>query len=101
MCVCVCVCVCATKLRRLSDDESSLVTTVGPCGMYCRLSSAVLVQAMFDASELITQREVVSQRVNELLQDRAESFHLLLDDISLVRMYNAPSFAHYSHISSV
>lgn len=47
----------------------------------------VLVQAMFDASELITQREVVSQRVNELLQERAESFHLLLDDISIVRTY--------------
>lgn len=41
---------------------------------------------MFDASELITQREVVSQRVNELLQERAESFHLLLDDISIVSM---------------
>ena len=43
---------------------------------------------MFDASELITQREVVSQRVNELLQERAESFHLLLDDISIVRIAN-------------
>ena len=41
-------------------------------------------QAMFDASELITQREVVSQRINEMLQERAESFHLLLDDISIV-----------------
>ena len=44
-------------------------------------------QAMFDASELITQREVVSQRVNEMLQERAESFHLILDDISLVSYY--------------
>ena len=43
---------------------------------------------MFDASELITQREVVSQRVNELLQERAESFHLLLDDISIVRLHS-------------
>ena len=50
------------------------------CNSYC-----FLVQAMFDASELITQREVVSQRVNELLQERAESFHILLDDISIVR----------------
>ena len=41
-------------------------------------------QAEFDASELITQREVVSQRVNELLTDRAKSFGLLLDDISIV-----------------
>ena len=47
---------------------------------------------MFNASELITQREVVSQRVNELLQERAESFHILLDDISIVRIsQNVPS----------
>ena len=52
------------------------------CNSYC-----FLVQAMFDASELITQREVVSQRVNELLQERAESFHILLDDISIVRSH--------------
>jgi len=42
------------------------------------------LQAEFDASELITQREVVSQRVNELLTDRAKTFGLLLDDISIV-----------------
>ena len=34
-----------------------------------------------DASELITQREVVSQRVSELLTDRGETFGLILDDI--------------------
>jgi prohibitin 1 len=44
------------------------------------------VVAMFDASELITQREVVSQRINEMLQDRAESFHILLDDISITHL---------------
>ena len=41
-------------------------------------------QAQFDASELITQREVVSQKVNELLTERAKTFGLLLDDISIV-----------------
>ena len=43
-----------------------------------------LVQAQFDASELITQREVVSQKVNELLTERAKTFGLVLDDISIV-----------------
>lgn len=41
-------------------------------------------QAQFDASELITQREMVSQRVNEELTERAAQFGLILDDISLV-----------------
>lgn len=41
-------------------------------------------QAQFDASELITQREVVSQKVNELLTERGKTFGLLLDDISIV-----------------
>ena len=41
-------------------------------------------QAEFDASELITQREVVSQRVSELLMERGETFGLILDDISIV-----------------
>lgn len=42
------------------------------------------VVAQFDASELITQRELVSQRVNEYLTERAASFGILLDDIALV-----------------
>ena len=45
----------------------------------------LFTQAQFDASELITQREVVSQKVNELLTERAKTFSLLLDDISIVR----------------
>lgn len=48
------------------------------------------MQAEFDASELITQREVVSQRVSELLTDRGETFGLILDDISIV---SPPLFA--------
>ncbi len=51
----------------------------------------VLSQAEFDASELITQRELVSQRVNELLTERGEQFGLLLDDISIVSGVTHPS----------
>lgn len=34
---------------------------------------------------MITQREVVSQKVSEELTERASQFGLILDDISLVR----------------
>jgi prohibitin 1 len=42
------------------------------------------VVAQFDASELITQREVVSQRVSEMLTERAHQFGIVLDDMSIV-----------------
>ncbi|KAL8580122.1 Prohibitin-1, subunit of the prohibitin complex (Phb1p-Phb2p) [Nucella lapillus] len=44
------------------------------------------IVAQFDASELITQRELVSQKVSEELTDRASQFGLLLDDISLTHL---------------
>ncbi|XP_071488582.1 prohibitin 1-like [Diadema antillarum] len=44
------------------------------------------VTAQFDAGELITQRELVSQRVNEELADRAGQFGLICDDISLTHL---------------
>lgn len=44
------------------------------------------VVAQFDASELITQREMVSQKVSEELTDRALQFGLVLDDISLTHL---------------
>ncbi|XP_038072879.1 prohibitin-like [Patiria miniata] len=44
------------------------------------------IVAQFDASELITQREVVSQRVNAELTERGSQFGLILDDISLTHL---------------
>ncbi|KAK3743447.1 hypothetical protein QZH41_010913, partial [Actinostola sp. cb2023] len=44
------------------------------------------VVAQFDAGELITQRELVSQKVQEDLSERAASFGLILDDISLTHL---------------
>jgi len=44
------------------------------------------VIAKYDASELITQRTRVSQSINELLEERAGKFNLLLDDISIVHL---------------
>jgi len=48
--------------------------------------SCFCFQAQFDASELITQREVVSQKVQESLVERAQTFGLVLDDISLTHL---------------
>eukprot|EP00042_Codosiga_hollandica_P051590 m.636533 g.636533 ORF g.636533 m.636533 type:complete len:278 (-) comp58311_c0_seq2:6075-6908(-) len=44
------------------------------------------IVAQFDASELITQREVVSARVRETLNARAVNFHISLDDISITQV---------------
>lgn len=45
----------------------------------------MLPQARFDAGELITQRELVSRQVSEDLTERASTFGLILDDVSLVK----------------
>lgn len=42
--------------------------------------------AQFNAEELITNRDLVSQRVNEELTERASQFGLILDDISLTHL---------------
>jgi len=44
------------------------------------------VVAEFDAGELITQREMVSQRVHSELMTRAQQFGLILDDISITHL---------------
>lgn len=44
------------------------------------------VVAQFDAGELITQREMVSQRVSEDLTERAKQFGFILDDISITHL---------------
>lgn len=44
------------------------------------------VVAEFDASELLTQRDMVSQRIGEMLTIRADYFGILLDDISITHL---------------
>jgi prohibitin 1 len=44
-------------------------------------------QARFDAGELITQRELVSRQVSDDLTERANTFGLILDDVSLVSCF--------------
>lgn len=44
------------------------------------------VIAKFNADELITQRTRVSTKINEMLEDRAENFNIILDDISITHL---------------
>jgi len=44
------------------------------------------VVAQYDASELITQRELVSSKVRESLTTRAAEFHITLDDVSITHV---------------
>uniref|UniRef100_A0A8C4N979 Prohibitin n=1 Tax=Eptatretus burgeri TaxID=7764 RepID=A0A8C4N979_EPTBU len=44
------------------------------------------VVARFDAEELITQREIVSQQVSSDLMERAATFGMILDDVSLTHL---------------
>jgi len=51
------------------------------------------VVAEFDAGELITLRETLSQRVQNELTSRAEQFGLILDDISITHLTFAREFS--------
>lgn len=57
------------------------------CFLFILMGSSALPrsQARFDAGELITQRELVSRQVSDDLTERAATFGLILDDVSLVR----------------
>lgn len=59
------------------------------------------IVAQFDASELITNREVVSQRVSEELTERAATFGLVLDDISLTHLTFGKEFTEAVELKQV
>ncbi|XP_076285213.1 prohibitin 1 [Lasioglossum baleicum] len=59
------------------------------------------VVAQFDAGELITQRELVSQKVSEELTDRASQFGLILDDISLTHLTFGKEFTQAVELKQV
>eukprot|EP00271_Cylindrocystis_brebissonii_P009352 TRINITY_DN24141_c0_g1_i1.p1 TRINITY_DN24141_c0_g1~~TRINITY_DN24141_c0_g1_i1.p1 ORF type:complete len:303 (+),score=62.65 TRINITY_DN24141_c0_g1_i1:208-1116(+) len=44
------------------------------------------VVAQYNASQLITQREVVSREIRRILQERAASFNIALDDVSITNL---------------
>ncbi|KAL8450770.1 hypothetical protein Emag_003058 [Eimeria magna] len=50
------------------------------------------VVAQFNASQLITQRELVSRSVRDQLVQRAKDFNILLDDVSLTHLSFSPEY---------
>jgi len=50
------------------------------------------VVAQFNASQLITQREMVARMVRESLSRRAARFNILLEDVSLTHLAFSPEF---------
>jgi len=59
------------------------------------------VVARFDAAELITQREIVSQTVSEELSDRAKQFGIILDDISITHLTFGKEFTEAVELKQV
>ncbi|KAK4051684.1 Prohibitin-2, subunit of the prohibitin complex (Phb1p-Phb2p) [Microbotryomycetes sp. JL221] len=51
------------------------------------------VVAQFNASQLVTQREMVSRLVRDNLQRRAARFNLVLDDVSITHVTFSPAFS--------
>lgn len=48
--------------------------------------------AQHDAEELITQREVVSEKIATTMEKRAKDFHITLDDVSLTQLRFGAAF---------
>jgi len=77
--------------RPVPDKLPNIYTTLGvdyEDRVLPSITNEVLkaVVAEFDAGELITQREMVSNRVNQSLTQRAGQFGLILDDISITHL---------------
>jgi len=52
------------------------------------------VVAGFNASQLITQREQVSRKIRNDLNERAAQFNLVLEDVSITHVAFSPEFTH-------
>ncbi|OII78195.1 prohibitin 2 [Cryptosporidium andersoni] len=50
------------------------------------------VVAQYNASQLLTQREIVTRRIRDLLIKRAQEFNLILDDVSLTHLNFSPEY---------
>ncbi|NXA78206.1 PHB protein, partial [Thryothorus ludovicianus] len=70
----------------LSHPIPSSVHPIPSYSQRCPSCSIPFPEARFDAGELITQRELVSRQVSEDLTERAATFGLILDDVSLTHL---------------
>ena len=51
------------------------------------------VVAQYNAEELLSKRAQISQQIRQLLKERAENFHLILDDVSITHLTFGREFA--------
>ncbi|CAG0885710.1 unnamed protein product [Cyprideis torosa] len=92
--------------RPLPDKLPNIYTTLGLDYDERVLPSIVnevlkAVVAQFDAGELITNREIVSQRISDALIARAGQFGLILDDISLTHLTFGKEFTQAVELKQV
>jgi len=50
------------------------------------------VVAQYNASQLVVQRELVSRMIRQRLVQRANDFHILLDDVAITHLSFSPEF---------
>ena len=50
------------------------------------------VVARYNAAQLLTQREQVSQKIRDSLADRLKDFYIVLDDVSITDLHFGPEF---------
>lgn len=51
------------------------------------------VVAQYNAEELLSKRALISQQIRALLKERADNFHLILDDVSITHLTFGREFA--------
>lgn len=50
------------------------------------------VVARYNAAQLLTQREQVSQKIRDTLAERCKDFYIVLDDVSITDLHFGPEF---------
>jgi len=50
------------------------------------------VVARYNAAQLLTQREQVSQKIRDSLSERLKDFYIVLDDVSITDLHFGPEF---------